>query len=106
MSSNMETAIDKSREARARRVAAKLGLALRKSCTRDSCRMDYGCFRIVDPKTGRVLAGTYPYAYSLTLDQVEATLEEMLANPINDTEAGVGSLAEGGAANYDPRWER
>lgn len=106
MSDNVDTGEIKRREARCRRLAAKMGVAVRKSCTRDADRMDYGCYRIVDPKAGTILAGTYPYSYSLTLDMLEGTLLEMYANPADDDEAGVGSLAKGGAADYDPRWER
>lgn len=71
----------KRREARLRRWAAGMGLVLRKSRARDTCRMDFGCYRIEERGTGRKVAGTYPYAYSLDLDGVEEALEGMTENP-------------------------
>jgi hypothetical protein len=43
--------------------------------------MDYGCYRLEERDTGRKVAGTYPYAYSLDLDGVEEALEGMAENP-------------------------
>jgi hypothetical protein len=87
-------------------VAADMGLALCKSRARDPNRMDYGCYRIVDNKSGCRIAGTYPYAYSLTLDDVEQTLEDMLANPDPKTLAHGNTPAHGCAAAADSKWER
>jgi hypothetical protein len=77
-SSAADVAADKRREARLRRVAAGLGLALRKSRTRDKDRMDYGRYRIVRIKSDYVVAGRFPYGYTLDLDAVEEILEELL----------------------------
>lgn len=84
MGSDVDITPDKKREAQLRRVAAEMGLALRKSRTRDACRMDFGCFRLEERETGRQVAGTYPYAYSLDLDGVEEALEGMLENPAQE----------------------
>ncbi len=97
---------DKNRETRLRRVAADMGLALRKSRARDPNRLDYGCYRIEDSRSGCRIAGTYPYAYSLTLDDVEQTLEDMLANPDPKTLEHGNTPAHGCAAAGDPKWER
>jgi hypothetical protein len=69
----------KRREARLRRLAAGLGLALRKSRARDKDCMDFGCYRIVNPKTDYVVAGRFPFEYSLSLDAVEEVLDELQA---------------------------
>ena len=69
---------DKRREARLRRVAAGMGLALRKSRTRETSRMDYGLFRVVDVKNDCVVAGRFPFGYTLDLDAVEDVLNEIL----------------------------
>ena len=100
----MET--DKQREARLRRLAASMGLALAKSRARDPDRMDYGCFVIVDRRTGCRLAGTYPYAYSLTLDDVEQTLEDMLTTPDPRIDRHGNTPAHGCAAAADSKYER
>jgi hypothetical protein len=77
----MDAADQKKREAQLRRWADDLGLVLRKSRARDTCRMDYGCYRLEDRATGQKVTGTYPYAYSLDLDGVEEALEGMMDNP-------------------------
>jgi hypothetical protein len=84
MASDVDITPDKKREAQLRRAAAGMGLALRKSRTRDACRMDFGCFRLEERDTGRQVAGTYPYAYSLDLDGVQEALEGMLENPAQE----------------------
>lgn len=65
------------REARLRRFAAELGLVLRKSRARDPNRMDFGRYRVEDPERCCVVAGRFPYGYTLDLDAVEEVLEEI-----------------------------
>jgi len=91
MNNETETLERKRRETRLRRQAAGMGLALEKSRTRDPDRMDYGCFRIVDVKTGDVISGRYPYAYSLDLDGCEEALND-LECALADREAKEQSL--------------
>jgi len=79
MSDDRDPIAEKSREARLRRVAADMGLALRKSRTRDPARMDFGCYRVVKSETGDIVAGRFPYGYSLSLDAVEEVLDELQA---------------------------
>ncbi len=104
MGNDMDGAEDRRREARLRRAAAGMGLALRKSRTREPRRMDFGCYRIVDGRTGRVLAGTFPYAYSLSLDAVEEALGDLLDNPIEDMDASGRPAAHGCAGSVDSKW--
>ena len=67
------------REARLRREAARLGLALRKSRTRNPLRMDYRRYKIMNATGDYCMAGGFPFGYSLTLDDVEAILGEVEA---------------------------
>lgn len=99
-------AADKRRETRLRRLAADMGLALSKSRARDPNRLDYGCYRIVNSETGSCIAGTYPYAYSLTIDDVEETLEDMLANPDPRIVGHGNTPAHGCSAAADSKFER
>ena len=78
MPDDIERTEDRRREARLRRVASGMGLALRKSRTRDTARMDYGLFRVVDVKNDCVVAGRFPFGYTLDLDAVEDVLNEIL----------------------------
>lgn len=78
----MENATDrpevKRREARLRRIAAGMGLALRKSRARDPDRMDFGRYRIERTESDYVVAGRFPYGYTLDLDAVEEILDGLL----------------------------
>ncbi|MCE5254698.1 MAG: hypothetical protein LLG45_10935 [Actinomycetia bacterium] len=78
MDNDTDAAAVKRREARLRRVAAGIGLAVRKSHTRDPERMDYGRYRVEDVKNDCVVAGRFPYGYTLSLDDVDEVLEELL----------------------------
>jgi hypothetical protein len=98
-------ATNRHREARLRRMAAAMGLVLRKSRARDSCRMDYGCFRI-ESADGRPVAGTYPYPYSLGLDGVEEALDLLIENPPETARTEGGTLVHGGAGAADSKWGR
>lgn len=75
--STTDPAVDKRREAYLRRWAARLGLALQKSRARDPMRMDYGRFRIVRPESDYVVAGRFPYGYTLSPEDVADVLEEL-----------------------------
>jgi hypothetical protein len=100
------SADDKRREARLRRLAGTMGLSLCKSRARDPERMDFGRYRIVDGKTGCRISGTYPYAYSMTLDDVEEALDDMLTNPDPKAPQHGNTPAQGCSAAGDPKWER
>jgi hypothetical protein len=106
MDDHMEKTANRSREARLRRAAASMGLALRKSRARDPNRMDFGCYRIVDAMSGCPVAGTYPYVYSLDLDAVEEALEQLFASPAEEAQMSRGTPAHGCAGGADPKWER
>ena len=67
--------IEKVRENRLRRVAARRGLLLQKSRRRDPQALGYGRFMLVDTFTSKPVLGADPYAYSATLDDVEHHLE-------------------------------
>jgi hypothetical protein len=97
---------DRRREARLRRVAAEMGLALRKSRTRDKDRMDYGCYRIVQSSGGCPVAGTYPYPYSLSLDGVEEALEQLFETPPEMGRMSDGTPRHGCAGAADLNWGR
>jgi hypothetical protein len=102
----MSTSADRTREARLRRMAAGMGLALRKSRTRDASRMDYGCYRIVDATSGCPVAGHYPYVCSLDLDGVEEALEQLFASPAEEAQMSRGTPGHGCAGGADSKWER
>ncbi len=68
MTSNITTS-DKVRENKARRAAARQGLRLAKSRTRDGRATDYGTFMVVD------VEGNWLVAEGLYLDEVERYLD-------------------------------
>jgi len=106
MANDADTTADRRREARLRRAAAEMGLALRKSRTRDPDRMDFGCYRIVQSKDGCPVAGTYPYPCSLNLDGVEEALEQLLEGPSERPRKSDGTPVHGRAGAADPDWGR
>ncbi len=63
-------------EARVRRKARRAGLVLRKSRTRTPEAPDFGLYHLVDPYDNVMFAGGYPFAFSLTLEEAEALLDE------------------------------
>ena len=65
---------EKVRENRLRRMAARQGLALRKSRRRDPRAVDYGTYWIIDPYRSVLVWGNTNTGYGLTLDDVEAWL--------------------------------
>ncbi len=105
MATDEETAAAKGREARLRREATKMGLVLRKSRARDTCRMDFGCYRI-ESRDGRPVAGNYPYPYSLTIDGVEEALGLLCESPPEWARTENGRFIHGCAGAADPNWGR
>lgn len=63
--------LEKIRENRVRRMAARRGLHIVKSRRRDSHALGYGGYMIVDVATNSVVAGELDSPRSLNLDQVE-----------------------------------
>ncbi len=63
-------------EARLRRLARREGLILEKSRTRNERVWGWQLFRIVDPATNFVVAGSQGNGYSMNLDEVEKYLNE------------------------------
>jgi hypothetical protein len=106
MGKDTDTAADRRREARLRRVAAGMGLALRKARTRDSARMDFGRYRIVDVKNDCVVAGRFPYGYTLSLDAVEDVLDELEASREDEAIKNEWRAVHGRGGDFDAKWDR
>ncbi|NLV72319.1 MAG: hypothetical protein GXY46_06890 [Actinobacteria bacterium] len=104
MSEDTDKTTIKRREARLRRVAAVLGLKLQKSRARDTSRMDYGLYRIVRPESDYVVAGRFPYGYSLTLDAVEGVLDELLEEEDHKAVQQQWMAVHGRAGELDAKW--
>ena len=66
--------MDKIRENRLRRVAARRGLVLQKSRRRDPQALDFGGYRLVNIYTNAVMLGSDPFPYSASLGEVEEYL--------------------------------
>lgn len=66
---------EKVRENRARRVAERRGMTLQKSRRRDPKAIDFGGFMLVDTRTNTAVYGSSPFAFSASLEDVEAFLE-------------------------------
>jgi hypothetical protein len=66
---------DKVRENRLRRQAQRHGLRLEKSRQRTPCALGYGGYMLVEVYHNWAICGSYPYAFSATLDDIEAELE-------------------------------
>ncbi len=103
MADDLTAAEQKRNEARVRRMAASMGLVLRKSRARDESRMDYGCFRI-ESKAGRPVAGNYPYPYSLSLEAAAEALDELYETPPELGRDARGNMIHGRAGAADPEW--
>ena len=71
-----EMSAEKVAENRLRRAAARQGLKLVKSQTRDPRALGYGLFALVDADNSIVFGGggVGPYGYAATLDEVERHL--------------------------------
>jgi hypothetical protein len=101
-----DAAADRRRDARLRRVAARMGLSLQKSRSRDPARMDYGCYRIVNAERGYVVTGGFPYGYSLSLDAVEDVLDELEAEKVDESIQREWEAVHGAGAAGEVVWER
>jgi hypothetical protein len=66
----------RTREQRLRRAAARQGLSVERSRQRDPRGLAFGTYRLVDIHSGQVVAGDPRSGYGLTLDQVEAYLDQ------------------------------
>lgn len=64
-------------ENRLRRTAARRGYRLEKSRLRDSRAIGYGGYMLVEIDRNVVVCGSQRYAYSATLDEIEAFLESL-----------------------------
>ncbi len=104
MTEQTDIAADKRREARLRRIAAGMGLALRKSRARDPMRMDFGRYHIVRVETDYVVAGRFPYGYTLTLDAVEDVLEELLECEEEERTKRAWRAVHGAASEFDSKY--
>jgi hypothetical protein len=96
----------RSREARVRRVAARMGLAVQKSRARDPNRMDFGKYRIVNTESRYVVTGGFPYGYSLSLDAVEDVLDELQAAKVDESIRKEWEAVHGADAAGTVIWER
>lgn len=67
---------EKVRENRVRRGVQRQGYRLEKCRARDPRAVSYGLFRIVDPGTNTVQAGSDLAGYSMSVDDVERWLAE------------------------------
>ena len=65
---------EKIRTNRLRKMARRQGLRLSKTRRRDPRAIDYDGWMVIDMFTNRAVYGGQPYAYSATLDEVEAYL--------------------------------
>jgi hypothetical protein len=74
MHTTFPEASEKGRENRLRRLAKRFGLVLMKSRRRDLNAIDYGGYMIVEPIRNIVVRGGSPWAYCLSLDDVEEYL--------------------------------
>jgi hypothetical protein len=101
------------REKRLRRAAARQGLRLSKSARRDPYANDYGKYRVENPHLGGVIvAGGYPFDYSLDLDGVEAILfpdrdedrDRSRRHPLNRDEDYENAITP--HAPHDGNWKR
>ena len=65
---------EKVRENRLRRMANRQGLVVHKSRIRDPRAIGYGGYMISDRLTNVVVAGAQPYAFTMSMDEVEGFL--------------------------------
>ena len=105
MANDPDTVARRRHEARLRRVASAMGLVLRKSRTRDECRMDFACYRI-ESGDGRPVSGSYPYPYSLTIEGLEEALELLRDSPPELARDTAGNFIHGSAGAADSKWGR
>jgi hypothetical protein len=67
---------DKARENRIRRTAERRGYRLEKSRRRDPLAVDFGGYMLIHARLNAVVLGSDPVAYTATLDEVEAALND------------------------------
>jgi hypothetical protein len=67
---------EKTRENRLRRVAERQGLQLAKSRRRDPRAIDFGGYMLSSSIKNFAVMGDQPFAFSATLDDVEAYLDK------------------------------
>jgi hypothetical protein len=103
---DVDPALRRRYEARLRRWAATMGLAIEKSRARDPLRMDYGRYRVVDPRNDCVVAGRFPFGYTLSLGDVADVLEELETSRAEQAAGHRGSPGERTAGGFDAKWER
>lgn len=65
-------------EVRLRRAAARQGLRLERSRLRDPQAIGFGTYRLLDARTGRLVAADRRNGYGLTLEQVAVRLGKTL----------------------------
>jgi hypothetical protein len=63
-------------ETSVRRLAARMGYSVMKSRTRDENRLDHGGFMLIDVRNNAAVIGAHPFAYSASLEEIEAWLRE------------------------------
>ncbi|MBN1319587.1 MAG: hypothetical protein JXA87_01995 [Thermoleophilia bacterium] len=102
----MDTAADKRRERHLRKWALGMGLAVRKSRARDPHRMDYGRYRIENVETDYVVAGRFPYGYTLDLDAVAEVLEELELNREEEEFKRGGLPGDDSVGGFDPKYTK
>jgi len=71
---------EKVRENRLRRMAQRQGLRLEKSRRRDPRAFDYGGYMLIDDYHNFTVYGGGPMAYSASLDDIEAVLQQRPRN--------------------------
>jgi hypothetical protein len=85
---SMSTRNEKTRENRLRRLAARQGLAIRKSRSRTPQSIEYGGYMIINPYRNSVEAGGHPHSFAMGLDDIEeylVTAEAELEKPAQFT---------------------
>jgi len=63
-------------ENRLRRMARRQGLSLAKSRRRDTRAVDWGTYGLLDANSGTVACGDTSTGYGMSLDEIEAALNE------------------------------
>ncbi len=66
-----DAAVDKVRENKVRRAAARQGLKVMKSRARDSRALDFGCYALTDAATNVIVAGVAMGRLAFNLDDIE-----------------------------------
>lgn len=74
--SETSAAAHKVRENKLRRAAERQGLKLEKSRRRDPRSIDFGTYRLVDPRTNAVTVHSGTSDYGMSLDDIERALNE------------------------------